>query len=65
MKRFKEDLMVSEELAEKYEEVMNLLNQLPGGREKSLAITNLEHSALWAGVAERVAERLEQQGGEK
>lgn len=50
MKRFW--LMVSEELAEKYSALLEELNKLPKSREASLAITNLEQSALWAGIAE-------------
>lgn len=54
MKRFNEVLMVeNDELVKKYDDLMNALDQLPNSREKSLALTNLEQSALWAGAAER------------
>jgi hypothetical protein len=54
MKRFTDELMVSEKLAEKYAELLKELNSLPRSREASLAVTKLEESALWAGVAERL-----------
>ncbi|MBH8608923.1 hypothetical protein [Thermoactinomyces sp. CICC 10521] len=58
MDRFKDALQVSEEeLAKAYEKISNLLNQLPRSREQSLAITNLENSALWAGAAVRVSQK--------
>lgn len=57
--RFENVLGVTNEgLLDKYVDLMEEVNKIPGSREKALVITNIEAAALWTGAALAVSDSL-------